>query len=197
MGKNNKKKQQQKKAAAATATETEEPVEQEQLPMEEDKRTPEERAADYKKQQDEVYNGFLSAFADDQKMVDSEPDFEAKWAEIDKVRGIELKKLDKTLKKELHDNEDIYASCHTEKALAALQDRIARTLTDVCRKAAKKHQQAKLTRKMNESRVSTSQNQIDALKKKTKTLEQFTSMLAQKNFDLYLKHELMLDMEKK
>lgn len=85
-----------------------------------------------------MYQGFLAQFAEDQKLVDSEPSFDTKWSEIDKVRAAELKKFEKTTKKELHDTEDLFQSCHTEKQLAALQERIAKCLTEVCRKAAKK-----------------------------------------------------------
>ena len=53
-----------------------------------------------------------------------------------------------------------------------------------------------MTRNLEESKVTTAKADLEALKKKTKTLENFTQMLAQKNFDLYLKHEQMLDSEK-
>jgi uncharacterized phage infection (PIP) family protein YhgE len=52
-----------------------------------------------------------------------------------------MKKYEKTVKRELNEVEDIHAGSRSENQLKNLQERMAKTLSEVCRKAAKKQQQ--------------------------------------------------------
>lgn len=87
-----------------------------------------------------MYAGFLKEFAADEALLQKDPDFSAKISELAKQKQSELRKYDKTVKRELNEVEDLFAAAHSEKQLQALQERIAKTLSDVCRKAAKKCQ---------------------------------------------------------
>jgi hypothetical protein len=71
-------------------------------------------------------------------MLKREPDFSAKIQELEKMKISELKKYEKTVKRELNEVDDIFNACHSQAQLQALQDRILKILNDVCKKAAKK-----------------------------------------------------------
>ena len=82
--------------------------------MEEVKTTPEERALAYKKQQDEIYESFTAEFKGDEKYLASEPNFTERTNELAKLKSAEMKKLEKTVKKELNDVEDVFSVCKSE-----------------------------------------------------------------------------------
>jgi len=71
-------------------------------------------------------------------MLKREPDFSAKIQELEKMKVTELKKYEKTVKKELNEVDDLFNSCHNQAQIQALQDRILKCLNDACKKAAKK-----------------------------------------------------------
>ena len=71
----------------------------------------------------------------------SDPDFSAKASELAKFKAQEMKKYEKTVKRELNDVEDIFSQCRSEGQLKNLQERLAKSLSEVCRKAAKKQSQ--------------------------------------------------------
>ena len=100
--------------------------------------TPTERADAYKNQQDEIYASFTKDFQKDEDYLASEPDFSAKSAEFAKFKASEMKKYEKTVKGELNEIDDIFSACPSENQLKNLNDRILKTLTDACRKAAKR-----------------------------------------------------------
>lgn len=70
-----------------------------------------------------------------------------------------------------------------------------KTLTDLCRKAAKKCANH-LTAQQEQDKVSEIEELVSGNVKKRKTLQQMSELLLKKNSDLYLKHELMLDEER-
>jgi hypothetical protein len=74
----------------------------------------------------------------DEQMLKREPDFSAKIQELEKMKISELKKYEKTVKRELNEVDDMFNACHSQAQLQALQDRILKSLNDVCKKAAKK-----------------------------------------------------------
>ena len=76
--------------------------------------TPEERALAYKKQQDEIYASFTTEFKGDENYLASEPDFSERANELAKFKNAEMKKYEKTVKKELNDVEDIFSVCKSE-----------------------------------------------------------------------------------
>jgi hypothetical protein len=71
-------------------------------------------------------------------MLKREPDFSAKIQELEKMKIAELKKYEKTVKRELNEVDDVFNACHSQAQLQALQDRILKSLNEVCKKAAKK-----------------------------------------------------------
>lgn len=71
-------------------------------------------------------------------MLKREPDFSSKIQELEKMKIAELKKYEKTVKRELNEVDDMFNACHSQAQLQVLQDRILKSLNDVCKKAAKK-----------------------------------------------------------
>lgn len=70
--------------------------------------TPEERADAYKQQNDEVYSKFINELHFDEDYLKKESDFSAKADDLVKFKVFELKKYEKTVKKEQNEIEDIY-----------------------------------------------------------------------------------------
>ena len=184
------------KVESSTQSETKEPEVTKQPEVQEVQQTPEERADAYKKQNDAVYAKFISELQHDEAYLKKEPDFENKKEDLVKFKQQELKKYEKTVKREQNEVEDIYSACHTEKQLQNLQERIQKTLSDVCRKAAKKQQQTQVPADLSKNQIDVIKTEIDKLIKKKNTLTSFCQMLFDKNYNLYLKHEHMLDEEK-
>lgn len=117
-----------------------------------------------------------------------------------KFKKDEEKKVDKQVKRDLNEWEDIYSgnpSLSTNaKGLQTLGDRLTKIMNDSVKKSLKNVSRA-------EDQRSTSLEQRDTiledLKKATKvrnTLELMCKAILQKNHDLYLKHENMLDTER-
>ena len=100
--------------------------------------TPEERVAEYEAQQRATYNAVMEGFSADDLMLASEADFSNKQDELVKLKQAEMKKFEKINKLAVLEFDDLLAQCKTEKSLQALHERAMKTLTDLCRKAAKK-----------------------------------------------------------
>lgn len=138
----------------------------------------------------------MEGFAADDLMLASQADFSTKQAELDKVKQTELKKFEKTNKLAVLEFDDLLAQCKTEKSLQALHERAMKTLTDLCRKAAKKTAQNNVPAMHILTQVDQVKSEIEVNMKKRKTLQAMSELLMTKNRDLYLKHEVMLDEEK-
>jgi len=147
-------------------------------------------------QQKSTWDTVKDGFKADDLMLASEADFSSKIDELAKLRAIELKKFEKGNKLAVVEFDDIFGQCHSDKTLACLNDRALKTLTDLCRKAAKKCAQNQQPAQHILTQVEEVKGDIVANMKKRKTLQFMSEMLLKKNADLYLKHETMLDEER-
>lgn len=158
--------------------------------------TPQERVAEYEVQQRSTYNTVMEGFNADDLMLASEADFSTKLDELAKHKSAELKKNEKTNKLAVLEFDDLFGQCKTEKNLQQLQERAMKTLTDLCRKAARKTAQTQAPAQHILGQVDQVRSEIESNFKKRKTLQTMSELLLKKNSDLYLKHEVMLDDEK-
>lgn len=116
--------------------------------------------------------------------------------ELDSIQQMESKKLEKQLKILVQEFEEAVSLCTAEKRLPGLYEKALKTLNDVCKKTKTKLQSADQPVQRARIEVANIKSDVAANAKKAKTLKQMSSLLLQKNKELYLKHEVMLDEEK-
>lgn len=79
---------------------------------------------------------------EDEEFLAVEPDFSEKEKDLERFKKDELKKLEKLVKKEVHEWEDLFLSnpslSKSEAGVAALAEKITKQLNDGARKALKK-----------------------------------------------------------
>jgi predicted porin len=97
----------------------------------------------------------------------------------------------------VNDFDELFGQSMTERNLKLLQERMAKMIQNNVKKAAKKSAQTHDSMAHCLSQVEDLKVQIEANKKKRKTLATMCQMLLSKNTELYLKHELMLEEERK
>ena len=85
----------------------------------------------------------------------------------------------------------------TEKNLKLLQERVGKIIQNVVKKVAQKSAQTYEPMIHCLNQVEDLKVQVEANKKKRKTLSSICPILLQKNTELYLRHELMLEEERK
>jgi hypothetical protein len=118
--------------------------------------------------------------------------------ELEKVKATELKKNERTNRKEIQEFESLFEQCgSSEKNLQLMQERGMKTLTDLCRKAAKKYQQSAAPTQHVLQQVDEIKAELSKHVKMRKTLQMMSENFLKKNSDLYLQHEMMLDEERK
>jgi len=104
--------------------------------------SPEERAAAYTKQQEDIYQGFLDTFKEDQIAIEMPLDFTDKEAELEnKFKREETKKLEKLIKKDVNEWEDSYNAPglrKTEQGLSTLTEKLSKIMKDSVGKALKR-----------------------------------------------------------
>mmetsp|Transcript_25000 Transcript_25000/g.31235 ORF Transcript_25000/g.31235 Transcript_25000/m.31235 type:complete len:178 (+) Transcript_25000:319-852(+) len=164
-------------------------------------KTPEERAAVYAKQQLEIYQNFLDSFKEDQAALELPFDFADKQMELEtKFKKEEAKKLEKQTKKDINEWEDFYGAPGyrtSQQGLNTLGDKLTKIMKDSLGKALKRHNGAISNREQQLTTRDTVIRNYDTCIKQRKMLEGLCKTIFQKNHDLYLKHERMLDEEKK
>ena len=77
-----------------------------------------------------------------------------------------------------------------------MHERALKTLTDLCKKAAKKSAQNQQPALQYKAQVEALKQEVEVNQTKYKRLQMLSGMLLKKNAELYLKHELMLDDER-
>ena len=122
-----------------------------------------------------------------------EPDNTEKDKIVTKRVNEELKNLDKIMKKETNDMEDLAGPGATN--AKAVYDRAMKTLNNM-RKITKEHNRIKHDREHCTTELSESKKAIEGCIKKKKMLSMICDQFMNQNFDLYLAHEKMLDDEK-
>ena len=213
LSKNQQKKQKKKQDAEAadaeapmvqqnseTNTEQKEEEEGETKPWE-PSQTAEERALEYKKSQQDIYDAITNSFKDDELFLKSEPDFSEKEKELEtKFKKDEEKKIDKQVKRDMNEWEDLHSGNPTlsthDRGMTMLGDKLAKIMNDSVRKSLKKLSIAEEGRSECLFQTNEIEGNLTANIKKRNTLEIMCKAILEKNHQLYLKHELMLDEER-
>ena len=135
MGKKNKNKNKQEKQAQNGETESKgvvmetqtEEVDGDQPPQEpEIVKTAEERADEYKLSALEIHNRFVNQFKEEEDQLNNEPDVDGGEEQLKKKEQEEIKKLEKMVKKENEQFEDLTSTGAAN--AKQVHDKIVRTL---------------------------------------------------------------------
>ena len=104
------------------------------------------------------------------------------------------------MKKDVNDWDDTFngssISRSSQKGLDALAAKLTKVMQDSVKKATKRNQLAESGRTQQEAVRDQIDSQLQQNLKKRKILENLCSSIFEKNYDLYLQHERMLDEEK-
>lgn len=104
---------------ASKQTKAEEPAEEKPEIVQ----TPQERFAEYEAQQLQSFKMVIEGLRADDLMLSSEADFSQKIAEMEKLKQLEVKKIEKQMKIQQLEFSDQIAQCTTEKQLQQLIDK--------------------------------------------------------------------------
>lgn len=161
--------------------------------------TPKERADDYWRSQIKCYEEFTNDFQEDQEMLAKEPDYSEKEKELEKVKKLDTAKMEKQLKKEINDWEELFAGnaslSKSAKGLSVLSEKLVKIL-DGSKKTMKKGLQSEEYRLTYQANLDQNKANVALNLKQTRQLEVLCKALFSKNYDLYLKHEEMLEKNK-
>lgn len=202
MGKKGGKNQDNKKGAAkqqesvVESQAAQEAVAQESVP--EVMLTPEEKTAQYKNMQIQVFTNFVADFEDEEKnllMDENDPGFFAeRQRDLEKREREELKRLEKQVfKKDLMDVEEAYVNGN----LKQIKDRMMKSINESILK--QQRVLAKIQSLFDEEQKISQKKRSDiqAILNKKNMLAKLCSGLLDKNCELYLTHERMLEEERK
>ena len=64
-----------------------------------------------------MYHKFIGELQKDVDYLKKDPEFTAKEADLEKFKQQEMRKFEKTVKRELNEVEDIFSACGSEKSL--------------------------------------------------------------------------------
>jgi hypothetical protein len=104
------------------------------------KKTAQERADEYQENSMRIHNQFIEKFQLEEESLNRKVDNSAKQSQLAKREQDELKKLDKIIKKEQNDFEDIAGPGATNAKM--VHDKILRTITNM-RKVSSQHNNTK------------------------------------------------------
>ena len=163
--------------------------------------TPEERAEEYRVMQDAQFAQFTSGFKDDYDSLLEPLDVSQKEKELEMIRKQELQKVERQVKKDLNEWEDLFAGnaslSKNAKGLSQLGDKIAKIMEGNLKKTMRKGILSDERRIAFQANQEVVQTELDKNMKSIKMLEALSKALGQKNFELYLKHEVVLDANRK
>jgi chromosome segregation ATPase len=160
--------------------------------------TPEEKTQQYREMQLSVLNNFLRDFQEDEKALIDFNDANAgvsleKQRDIEKREKEEIKRLEKQVfKKDMVEVEEAYANAN----LKNLRDRIVKTITEGVLKQQKVLVKAQSLFAEQEAVVAKKKQEIQSLINKKNLLQSLCQSLLDKNCELYMKHEQMLEEER-
>ena len=148
-----------------------------------------------------MYKSILDSFKDDEQFLKSQPDFSEKEEELEKkFKKEEQKKIDKLVKRDLNEWEDQFggnpALSTNAKGLQTLGDRLTKIMNDSVRKSLKRCQQAEEGKQQSMVQKDEMESNLNNSLKVRNTLEILCNSILDKNYQLYLKHEKMLDEER-
>jgi len=160
--------------------------------------TPEEKAMQYKTMQLEVFTNFIKDFEQEEKTVldldlVNHVGLADKQRDIEKREREELKRLEKmVIKKELNEVEDVYNGGNAK----ALRDRIAKTINTTIYKQAQALARTQQAKAEVEAHVAKARAEVQTSLNKKAMLHNLCTALLDKNYQLYLQHETMLEEER-
>ena len=148
-----------------------------------------------------MYRQILDSFKDDEQFLKSTPDFSEKEEELEKkFKKEEQKKIDKLMKRDLNEWDDQYggnpALSTSAKGLQTLGDRLIKIMNDSVRKSLKKCSLAEEARQSSMQQRDEIEGNLNKSLKVRNSLEVLCNSILDKNYQLYLKHERMLDDER-
>jgi len=185
MGKNKNKTKKSQPAAEVAPTEEAQMEPQQIL-------TPLEKAQQYKDMQYSVFKNFIHDFEEEERSLGEEPQTLDKQRDLEKREREELKRLEKQVfKKDQQEVEEAYGNANAK----LLRDRIAKTIADI-QKQQKVHTRAEIAHAEVEVRVAKVKQDIQVAMNKKTMLNKLCVDLLERNFDLFLKHEQMLEEER-
>jgi Myosin-like coiled-coil protein len=160
--------------------------------------TPEEKTAQYKQMQLEVFKNFVKDFEEEERsllMDESDPAFFAeRQRDLEKREREEIKRLEKQVfKKDLLDVEEAYVHGNLkqlrERMLRSINEGIAKQQRFLARVQALYDEESKISQKKKAD--------IQATMNKKNMLAKLCTGLLEKNCELYHTHETMLEEERK
>lgn len=151
--------------------------------------------------QQNIYSNFIKDFdADEVSLAQQDVQFsEDRKRDWEKREKEENKRIEKLLRKDAADVEDLFnafaTSANKAQSLKTLRDKIAKSIGDIA-----KHQKQQLGKQLviqeQEKIVAKIREDINKNLGKKNMLSSLSKGLLQRNSDLYLKHEQMLEEEK-
>lgn len=146
----------------------------------------------------EVFTNFIRDFEHEEKTVldldlVNHVGLADKQRDIEKREREELKRLEKmVIKKELNEVEDVYNGGNAK----ALRDRIAKTINTTIYKQAQVLARTQQAKAEVEAHVAKARAEVQTSLNKKTMLHNLCTALLEKNFQLYLQHETMLEEER-
>ena len=141
-----------------------------------------------------VHNQFVERFDKEAECLYVDPEIEQKKEHWAKKEAEELKKLEKLIKKERNDFEDISSAGATN--VKQVHDRVVKTLNQI-RKINNQYYQVKQSMETYSQTSADNQKAVEGSLKKKEMLMKMCDAFLKKMSDLYLQHEVMLDEENK
>ena len=130
-----------------------------------------------------IHSNFIQKFKEDWERIDEDPGIEEKQVKLKEREETEMKKLDKIIRKEKEDFENIGGPGSTNAKL--VHDKILRTIANM-RKVTSQHQEIRKNADSNQKSIDESKKQIESTKKKKKMLEMICDQFLNQNNELYL-----------
>ena len=162
------------------------------VPVMDLKRTAQERADEYQENSMKIHQQFIEKFQAEEAALSREPDNLDKRRQLAKREQDEVKKLDKIIKKEKNDFEDVAGpGCSNAKLV---HDKILRTIGNM-RKVSKQYSDTKQENQVFVDKIEENKKTVEKFLKKKTILSSICDQFLKQNHDLYLKHETMLDEE--
>ena len=139
-----------------------------------------------------IHNQFIEKFQIEEDALTRDPDNIDKRRQLAKREGDEVKKLEKIIKKEQNDFENVAGPGCTNAKL--VHDKILRTIANM-RKVSQQHHTTKNEDQVFLDKIQGNKDDLSKKLKKKQILALVCDQFLKQNHELYLKHETMLDEE--
>ena len=147
----------------------------------------------YRDMQMQVFNNFIKDFQEDEKSLLEEPEYIEKQKDIEKREREEMKRLEKQVfRKDQQEVEEAYANGN----IKLVRDRIIKSISEGVLKQHKVLAKVQAQYAESEAVVQKKRQEITVSLNKKTLLSRLCNDLLEKNCELYLKHEQMLEEER-